>query len=562
MLLLVCAAMFYTAANTAGHTHSIVCYFANCALLLATLMCAFYLMAASLFELEVHVDLLFGMFGSFLVQAPVMLLLLGAIFLMVEMILWFKITFDAGLSSNLCFGAFLMILPLFIHSMHKLAWVVEIVHKKAELDKDSAMLATLDDLQSRFSNYATSKGGNCLLLDRDEFLRVLGGPALQLTSVQHVIASKVFDLHVNAELEEIMQEAGASFQNGSTLQQRDIVQHAVREVQKSSSSVLRSRSGSLCTTPRQISDTLQSSDAHDSGDAKGTGPSSEDDHELAIPRERTRERGRRRKPQIVNSEATSASTIPRNREDNTVPVYVSHGSKPENPDQRSRRHHGRSASGSGSRSRSDNTGTELRHNDDDSPRIPGKSRRERHKGHRDGSRKREKHENEYENELRQEGANGRGRAVIEVENSNFESAGIDDCIDVEPDNRSRASGSTEPESQGKTIREPDNISPKSQGSQDGSKPTAKGRNMRVKDTPLRDDAHKLDNRTHQAPLQDASLKELYEQRTQKYASQRQMQDGNESPAESLDEQSIHLEVAEGMLHPSTPIKHHVHLLRM
>lgn len=129
-----------------------------------------------------------------------LLLSVGGILLFLEMVLWFRITFDAGLHHNLCLGACFVIMPLFLHTMHKLGWAVEIVNEEALVEKRHATTPTPEDLRAGLRTYTASKGGECLALDRDEFLALLEKPWGQVTSVQRAFAKQIFDAHVESEL--------------------------------------------------------------------------------------------------------------------------------------------------------------------------------------------------------------------------------------------------------------------------------------------------------------------------------------------------------------------------
>jgi hypothetical protein len=210
MLALVCALMlsvtvsFYTSGNSDAHLHGIVCCLANCSLWMCTLMSAFFYVAFDACQSDAHVDLLIALYGRRLLRAPMLLFTVGAVMVFLEFILYFKFTIDAGLSCSLCLGGCGLILPLFFHAMHKMGWAITIVNK--EVDIGTAHLEatpTLEDLKRAFSRYQFSKGDNLLALDRDEFLAFSTKGRTQVTSVQHAILAKIFDSHVEAELEKL-----------------------------------------------------------------------------------------------------------------------------------------------------------------------------------------------------------------------------------------------------------------------------------------------------------------------------------------------------------------------
>merc|ERR1712061_975324 len=94
--------------------------------------------------------------------------------MVLEFILYFKFTIDAGLSCSLCLAGCGLLLPLFFHAMNKMGWAITIVNQqrvaKEEEEEASTTVPTLEELKTCFRNYMASKRDNVLALDREEFL--------------------------------------------------------------------------------------------------------------------------------------------------------------------------------------------------------------------------------------------------------------------------------------------------------------------------------------------------------------------------------------------------------
>lgn len=203
-LLLTVGVTYYTASDASMHLHGVLCCVANCALLLGTLMSTFFAGAVSMFGAQVHVDLLVGLFGINLMRGPMILFVIGLGLLYLEMVLWFKMTVDAGATCTLCLSACFTMAPLFFHTMHKMGWAVEVVAEEIRAESRNAKMPTPEDLQACFRRYLDDHEGICLSLDRDEFLALLEVPGVRVTSVQRVFAGQIFDAYVEEELGKFM----------------------------------------------------------------------------------------------------------------------------------------------------------------------------------------------------------------------------------------------------------------------------------------------------------------------------------------------------------------------
>lgn len=209
-LLLTVGVTYFTATDSeALHLHGIVCCVANCSLLLGTLMSTFFAITFGTLSSEADTELFVGLMGQVLLRGPILMFVVGLSLLYSEMVLWFKITIDAGSACTLCLTSCLTLAPLFFHGMHKMGWATQVVNEEAAAQRRRAGPPTLEGLRQSFGAYLESKDGNCLALDRDEFLESLDGTGIRATSVQRDLAGQIFDAHVKAELR-IMMKQGAS----------------------------------------------------------------------------------------------------------------------------------------------------------------------------------------------------------------------------------------------------------------------------------------------------------------------------------------------------------------
>ena len=101
-----------------------------------------------------------------------------------------------------------MIAPLFFHCMHKLGWAVSVVQAESEHQRQNSHPPTADEIRQDLASYLAAKGPNPLALDRDQFLYLLKTkPGANVTSVQRAFAKQLFDDHVEAELEKLLNPA-------------------------------------------------------------------------------------------------------------------------------------------------------------------------------------------------------------------------------------------------------------------------------------------------------------------------------------------------------------------
>ena len=155
---------------------------------------------------QVQVQLLTNLCGKYLLRMPLMFFIWGALLLFVELFFYFRLNVDPGASCSMCLGICLVVGPLFLHCLHKMAWVAEVVMADAESrSTHQGDFFTAKDIRASFVAYKTGKTNkgveNVLALDRDEFLQEFAGGSL--TSVQLAFAGQVFDRHVAVELEKL-----------------------------------------------------------------------------------------------------------------------------------------------------------------------------------------------------------------------------------------------------------------------------------------------------------------------------------------------------------------------
>lgn len=206
-LLLSVGVTYYTASTSlAMHLHGVVCCVANCSLLLGTLMSTFFAVTFGTLKSQEDTELFVGLMGQMLLRGPIFMFVVGLSLLYAEMVLWFKMTIDAGSACTFCLTSCLTLAPLFFHCMHKMGWATQVVNEEAAAQLRRAGPPTPEGLRQSFQAYLESKDSNCLALDRDEFLEGLGCAAVRATSVQRALAGQIFDAHVEAELSIIMKQ--------------------------------------------------------------------------------------------------------------------------------------------------------------------------------------------------------------------------------------------------------------------------------------------------------------------------------------------------------------------
>ncbi len=225
MLALVCALMlnicvvFYTGADVGAskysyeysilHVYGIICCLANCALWMACLSSAFFVVAIGACDDEQQVKVLVTMYGTVLMRAPMMLFVWGTTLLFMEFIFYFKIAVDPGFACTMCLTGCFVIVPLFFHLMHKLGWVGRLVRMESDLkERDSANYLTPIQIRDLLDLYVTSKKAkgnpNPFALDYQEFESLIKNqPRNRITTTQLQYAKEVFDRHVSKVMESL-----------------------------------------------------------------------------------------------------------------------------------------------------------------------------------------------------------------------------------------------------------------------------------------------------------------------------------------------------------------------
>jgi hypothetical protein len=209
-LLLSIGVTFYTANTKGSHLYGLVCCICNCALWMATLSSTFFLVAINSFESDEQLQLLVELYGTHLMRVPIIMFVWGTSLLFLEFVLYFKLNVDPGLSCSACLGACFAVVPLFFHCMHKMGWAAAIIQLDNEIQTAEATMPTPDDLRDNLRAYVDTVGGNCLALDRDEFLDFCAKSRgkVKVTSVQRTFAGRIFDAHVDAALADMDTDAG------------------------------------------------------------------------------------------------------------------------------------------------------------------------------------------------------------------------------------------------------------------------------------------------------------------------------------------------------------------
>jgi len=214
MLAVVCALLFsvsvaFYLTGSGGHAYGLVCCVANCALWMATLSAAFFAATIGACEADRDVSLLVGLYGRFLMRVPMMLFVWGTLLLFIEFVLFFKDNVDAGANCSMCLGACLVVVPLFFHCMHKLAWAAAVVQQDVAAGQTLAAPPTAAEVRAALDLYVASADG--LGLDLDDFLTALGArPNVRLTSTAQRFATSLFDAAVETRLQQLSEQGGAS----------------------------------------------------------------------------------------------------------------------------------------------------------------------------------------------------------------------------------------------------------------------------------------------------------------------------------------------------------------
>ena len=78
-------------------------------------------------ELELLVELI----GTLFFRAPMLLFVWGSLIVFLEFVLYFKIHVDAGFNCSMCLASCFVLVPLFVHCMHKMGWAAAVVHAES-----------------------------------------------------------------------------------------------------------------------------------------------------------------------------------------------------------------------------------------------------------------------------------------------------------------------------------------------------------------------------------------------------------------------------------------------
>ena len=202
LMLSICVT-FYTSATKMDHVYGLICCVANCALWMATLSSAFFVVTIGSCESDEQTMLLTNMYGKFLMRVPMILFLLGTAMLFLEFVFFFKMAVDPGFPCAMCLTSCLVIVPLFFHCMHKLGWVGMLVKLDAEVKAREAKYPTTEELRSLLKCYIQSKSDNVMALDFGEFKKMVLSQPIRCTSTQLLYCEKIFDAHVQRHLPKV-----------------------------------------------------------------------------------------------------------------------------------------------------------------------------------------------------------------------------------------------------------------------------------------------------------------------------------------------------------------------
>ena len=206
LMLSVCVT-FYTA-DDPDTLFGLVCCIANCALWMATLSSAFFYVVVNSCDSDDELELLVELIGTLFFRAPFLLFVWGSFILFLEFVLYFKIHVDAGFNCSMCLASCFVLVPLFVHCMHKMGWAAAVVHAESASRRRRAAErpCTPVELKGAFLDYAASKP--VLSLDKGE-LRKFAEDRLGLltTTAQHAFLDKLFDRYVDARLDDLASDA-------------------------------------------------------------------------------------------------------------------------------------------------------------------------------------------------------------------------------------------------------------------------------------------------------------------------------------------------------------------
>lgn len=206
-LMLTVSVTLYTESN--GDTlFGLVCCIANCALWMAMLSSAFFYVVVNSCDSDDELDLLVKLIGTIFFRAPMLLFVWGSLVVFLEFVLYFKLHVDAGFNCSMCLASCFVLVPLFVHCMHKLGWATAVVHAESAAGRRRAAEypCTPAELKETFLDYAAKKP--VLSLDKDE-LRHFAEERLGMltTTAQHAFLDKLLEKYVDARLDDLAAEA-------------------------------------------------------------------------------------------------------------------------------------------------------------------------------------------------------------------------------------------------------------------------------------------------------------------------------------------------------------------
>ena len=213
ILSIVCALMlsvcvtFYTASDP-DTLFGLVCCVANCALWMATLSSAFFYVVVNSCDCDGDLELLVDLIGTAFFRTPMLLFVWGSLVVFLEFVLYFKLHVDAGFNCSMCLAACFVLVPLFVHCMHKMGWAASVVHAESAVRRRRAVErpATPAQVRAAVADYVATRP--VLLLDRDELKAFAEAKLGNLTtSAQEKFLDRLFDQHVDARLDALCDAA-------------------------------------------------------------------------------------------------------------------------------------------------------------------------------------------------------------------------------------------------------------------------------------------------------------------------------------------------------------------
>ena len=201
LMLSVCVT-FYTSSSESDYVYGIVCCLANCSLWMGVLSAALFAIVIHSCGSDESVRMLIGLYGSFLLRLPMLLLVWGLVMLFLVFILYFKLHIDPYFHCSLCLGGCFVIAPLFFHCMHKIGWARAVVRAHEAAERRDARAPTIADLAAILDAYVHSRAGDALALDLEGFTRFMESHrGLAFGSVSRDVAGALFRERVREMLD-------------------------------------------------------------------------------------------------------------------------------------------------------------------------------------------------------------------------------------------------------------------------------------------------------------------------------------------------------------------------